>query len=142
KRRKAEYLGRGKNETPEWVFLGPGQIIGEEGKQVGHKEGAPLDMKNFRNRVFLKACNKAQIRRRRHAAFIHVDTNDERRESSICEGSGHASIKLTVDVYGHWIPGSIPIVRPSTSSVRSRHSSLGLPLSPAIDRRVAPNAEK
>ncbi len=56
-----EYLGRGKNEIPLWVFLSPGNIIWEEGKQVGRTEGQPVDMVNFRNRVFLKACDHAKI---------------------------------------------------------------------------------
>jgi integrase len=65
KRRQEQYLATGKNEIPAPVFLSPGQIVWEEGKPVGHGEGSPLQMNNFRNRVFWKACDKAKIRRRR-----------------------------------------------------------------------------
>src|SRR6202008_4087617 len=65
KRRQQEYLGRGKNEIPPWVFLSPGQRMWKDGEVIGRAEGRPADMVNYRNRVFLKARDKAQIRRRR-----------------------------------------------------------------------------
>jgi len=65
KRRQADYLTKGKNKIPDWVFLSPGQIVWENGKPVGHAEGSPVNMDNFRNRVFWRACEKAKIRRRR-----------------------------------------------------------------------------
>src|SRR5262245_39541939 len=110
KRRQEEYLGRGKNEIPEWVFLSPGQIIWENGKPVGRAEGEPLDMKNFRNRVFLKACDRASIRRRRlhdtRHTFASILLMAGERHVYVTEQLGNSSIKLTVDIYGHWIPGS------------------------------------
>ncbi len=118
KHRKAEYLSRVKNEIPEWIFMTPGQIEwseGEEGKRggrkpIGHKEGGPMDMKNFRNRVFLKACDRAQIRRRRlhdtRHTFASILLMNGESPAYVKEQLGHSSIKMTVDIYGHWIPGS------------------------------------
>jgi integrase len=106
KRRQEEYLGRGKNEIPEWVFLSPGLRL-KEGKR---EEGEPLDMKNFRNRIFLKACDKADIRRRRlhdtRHSFASILFMNGESPAYVRDQLGHASIKLTVDIYGHWIPSS------------------------------------
>jgi integrase len=110
KRRKEEYLSRGNNEIPEWVFLSPGQIIWEDGKPVGHTEGQPLDMNNFRNRVLLRACDKAGIRRRRlhdtRHTFASILLMNGESPAYVKDQLGHSSIKITVDIYGHWIPGS------------------------------------
>ena len=106
KRRQEEYLGRGKNEVPEWIFLGPGRRL-PEGKRA---EGRPLDMDHFRNRVFWKACDKAKIRRRplhstRHS-FASILLMAGESPQYVKEQLGHSSIRLTVDTYGHFIPGS------------------------------------
>jgi len=110
KRRKAEYLKRGKNEIPEWVFLSAGQRIWKEGEVVGREEGQPVDIKNFRNRVFLKACDKANIRRRRlhdtRQTFSSILLMNGESPAYVKDQLGHSSIKTTVDIYGHWIPGS------------------------------------
>lgn len=114
KRRQEEYLGRGKNETPEWVFLSPGLRLPKDERREGLKgdrsEGQPLDMKNFRNRVFLKACDKANIRRRRlhdtRHTFASILLMNGESPAYVRDQLGHASIKMTVDIYGHWIPGS------------------------------------
>jgi integrase len=110
KRRQEDYLSRGKNEIPEWVFLSAGPIIWQDGKPVGHAEGQPLDMNNLRNRVFLRACDKAKIRRRRlhdtRHTFASILLMSGESPAYVKEQLGHASIKITVDVYGHLIPGS------------------------------------
>jgi integrase len=118
KPRQEEYLKRGKNEIPEWVFMTPGKIewsAGEEGKRggrkpIGHKEGGPMDMKNFRNRVFLKASDRASIRRRRlhdtRHSFASILLISGESPAYVKDQLGHSSIKMTVDIYGHWIPGS------------------------------------
>ena len=57
KRRQAEFLARGQNEIPEWIFLGPGMRL-KDGK---HAEGQPWNMDNWRNRIFWKACDAAGV---------------------------------------------------------------------------------
>ena len=106
KRRQEEYLGRGKNEVPEWVFLSPGLRL-REGKRT---EGQPLDMDNWRNRVFWKACDRANLRRRplhssRHS-FASILLMAGESPQYVREQLGHSSIRLTVDTYGHFIPGA------------------------------------
>jgi integrase len=98
--------------------MSPGKIIWSERtkpgrggrKPIGHKEGEPLDMKNFRNRVFLKACDRAGIRRRRlhdtRHSFASILLMNGESPAYVKDQLGHSSIKLTVDIYGHWIPGS------------------------------------
>ena len=92
------------------LLFPPGQILWEDGKTVGRAEGQPLDMKNFRNRVFLKACDRAKIRRRRvhdiRHSFASILLMNGESPAYVRDQLGHSSIKLTVDVYGHWIPGS------------------------------------
>jgi integrase len=117
KRRQEQYLAKGKNEIPEWIFLSPGKIIWSDGTEkrggrepIGHKEGQPLDMKNLRNRVFLRDCDKANIRRRRvhdtRHSFASILLMAGESPAYVKEQLGHSSIKMTVDIYGHWIPGS------------------------------------
>ena len=71
--------------------------------------GAPIDMDNYRNRVLVKACDKAKIRRRR----LH-DTRHTFASLLLANGEslkyvqtqlGHSSIRVTADVYGHLVPG-------------------------------------
>jgi integrase len=110
KRRQREYLGRGQNEIPVTVFLSPGRIIWEEGEQVGRAEGQPLDMDNWRNRIFWKACDKANVRRRRlhdtRHSFASILLMNGESPAYVKDQLGHSSIKMTVDIYGHWIPGA------------------------------------
>jgi integrase len=107
KQRREEYFGRGKpQEMPEWVFLSPGQRE-TKGKR---KEGKPLDMDNWSNRVFQKACDQAKIRRRgphhtRHT-FASILLMNGESPAYVKDQLGHSSIKMTVDVYGHFIPGA------------------------------------
>src|SRR5204862_180296 len=58
---QSEYLGRKKNEIPDSIFLGPGILL----KDGEREEGKPLDMNNWRNRIYWKSCDRAKIRRRR-----------------------------------------------------------------------------
>jgi integrase len=136
KRRQEEYLGRGKNEIPEWVFLSPGKILWEDGKPVGRAEGEPMDMKNFRNRVFLKSCDKAGIRRRRlhdtRHSFASILLMNGESPAYVKDQLGHSSIKMTVDIYGHWIPGSnrqavnrLPSLESSTARAQFATSGAG-----------------
>jgi integrase len=105
KQRQAEYLERGKNEIPDSIFLGPGQIIWDDGKPVGRTEGRPLDMNNWRNRVYWKTCDKAGIRRRRlhdtRHTFASLLLGNGESLKYVSAQLGHASIRMTADVYGH-----------------------------------------
>jgi integrase len=49
--RKEKYLAQGKNEIPDFIFL--------------NSDGKPMDMQNFRERVYNRCCDAAKIRRRR-----------------------------------------------------------------------------
>jgi integrase len=110
KRRQAEYLSRGKNEIPEWVFLSPGRLVWKDGKAIAHDEGRPMVMNNYSYRVYSKACDKANVRRRRlhdtRHSFATLLIMDGESLAYVRDQLGHASIKQTVDTYTHWIPGS------------------------------------
>jgi integrase len=110
KRRQTEYLANGKNEIPECIFLSPGQIIWEDGEPAGHAEGSYVDMDNWRNRVFWKACDKAKIRRRRvhdtRHTFASLLLSNGEPLKYVSTQLGHASIRMTADVYGHLEIGS------------------------------------
>lgn len=115
KTRQTEYLAAGKNEIPELIFLGPGQIEwseGDQGKkiQVGRKDRNHVDMDNFRNRVFWKACDKAKIRRRRlhdtRHSFASLLLSNGEPLKYVSAQLGHSSIRMTADVYGHLEIGS------------------------------------
>jgi len=108
--RQEEYLARGKNELPEWVFLSPGRIIWEDGRPVGRKEGTPVDMYNVKNRYFNKCLEKAGLRRIRFHDLRHTFASlliqNGESLAYVKEQLGHSSIKMTVDVYGHLVPGA------------------------------------
>jgi integrase len=110
RKRQAEYLARGKNEIPEWVFLSCGDIIWEDGKPVGREEGQQLDMQNVKNRFFLKTLEKAKLRRIRFHDLRHTFASlliqNGESLAYVKDQLGHSSIKMTVDVYGHLVPGA------------------------------------
>src|SRR5262249_21280784 len=110
KTRQAEYLARGKNEIPEHIFLSSGQIIWKDGEPIGHDERNHIDMDNWRNRVFWKACDKAKIRRRRvhdtRHTFASLLLSNGEPLKYVSTQLGHASIRMTADVYGHLEIGS------------------------------------
>jgi integrase len=144
KRRQAEYLSRGKNQIPDWVFMSPGQIVWEDGKPVGHMEGSPVDMNGFRNRVFWRACDKAEIRRRRfHDArhtFASILLMQGESPAYVRDQLGHSSIKMTVDVYGHFIPGAnrqavnkLPSLRVASNGKQSPEAT-GIAIGNAVKR--------
>ena len=95
RRRKEEYLAKGK-EMPEWVFVS--------------RMGKPIDQDNFKNRLFNRLLEKAGMRHIRFHDLRHTFASllIQQGESLayVQEQLGHASIQITVDVYGHLIPGS------------------------------------
>jgi integrase len=93
--RKRETLRRGWREMPRWVFV--------------NEAGNALDPDNFRNRVWPKLLSKAGLRKVR----IH-DLRHTYASLLIAQGEGlayvkdqlgHHSIRVTVDTYGHLVPG-------------------------------------
>jgi len=98
KNREDELLTAGINKLSpeEWIFR--------------NSRGNPPDMQNFKNRVFLKLLEKAGLRRIRFHDLRHTYASllIQNGESLVYvkEQLGHSSIKITVDVYGHLVPGS------------------------------------
>ena len=110
KQRQAEYLAKGKNEIPDSIFLSPGQIVWEDGQPAGRGQGSYVDMDNWRNRVFWRACDKAKIRRRRvhdtRHTFASLLLSNGEPLKYVSAQLGHSSIRMTADVYGHLEVGS------------------------------------
>jgi integrase len=95
RKRQEEWLAKGKNEIPKWVFC--------------NHEGNPLDMHNVKNRHFyprLKTAGLRSIRFHdlRHTFATLLIQNGE-PIAYVQNQLGHSSIKLTVDTYTHWMPG-------------------------------------
>ena len=98
KNRKEALLAVGINDlSPEsWIFA--------------NSNGNPPDMQNLKHRVFFKILEKAGLRRirfhdLRHSYASLLIQNGEPL-AYVKEQLGHSSIKITVDVYGHLVPGS------------------------------------
>ena len=83
-------------DMPAWVFI--------------NEEGQPLDQNNWRRRVFEKVLEKAELRRvtphdMRHT-FASLLLQQGESPQYVKQQMGHHSIQVTVDIYGHLIPGS------------------------------------
>ncbi len=95
-RRREQWLEKGSNEIPEWVFC--------------NQQGNPADMQNVKNRHFYKCLEKAGLRRIRFHDLRHTFASlliqDAQPLAYIKDQLGHSSIKLTVDIYGHLEPGA------------------------------------
>jgi integrase len=96
KRRQAEYLAKGSNEIPQWVFC--------------NQEGNPLDYYNLKRRHFEKCLEHAGLHKIRIHDLRHTYATLLLMQGEspvyVKEQLGHSSIKVTVDIYGHWIPGA------------------------------------
>jgi integrase len=74
-----------------------------------NKSGNLIDKNNWRRRVFKKALEKAELRERRihdmrHSyATIRISKGDN--IGDVSNQLGHHSVKLTLDIYYHCIPG-------------------------------------
>lgn len=94
--RKREALMRGWKDLPECLFY--------------NERGEPIDVDNFRKRVFYKSLEKAKLRRinlhdlRHTYATLRIMKGDNIKDVS--EQLGHSSIKITLDTYTHWMPGT------------------------------------
>jgi integrase len=93
--RKKETLRHGWGEVPAWVFV--------------NECGNPLGPENFRHRVWPKILAKAELRRVRIHDLRHTYASllIQQGESLayVKEQMGHHSIRVTVDTYGHLVPG-------------------------------------
>ena len=94
--RTQENLSKGLSKIPDRVFL--------------TKKGCTIDTDNFRGQVFHKVLKKAGLRRIRIHDLRHTYASllIQQKEHSeyIRDQLGHHSIKVTVDTYGHLVPGS------------------------------------
>ena len=94
--RAKEALRKGWGDVPEWVFC--------------NEDGRPLWRSDFERRVFHKLLTKANLRRvrchdLRHTFASRLLQNGE-SPAYVKEQMGHHSIKVTVDIYRHLVPGS------------------------------------
>lgn len=94
--RKREALAKGWGEVPERVFI--------------NEAGQVIDEGNLRGRVFYKALAKAGLRRvrihdLRHSFASFLIQNGESL-AYVRDQLGHHSIQITVDTYGHLVPGA------------------------------------
>jgi len=94
-KRKEEYLAKGES-VPEWIFIS--------------EIGTPLIEGHWRERIFKKILEKAKIRQIRIHDIRHTYASqliqDNRSLAYIKDQLGHHSIQVTVDIYGHLVPGA------------------------------------
>jgi integrase len=95
RKRKEEYLRKGES-LPEWVFI--------------NSDGTPLEQNNFRNRIYVGLLANAGLRQVRFHDLRHTFASlllqQGETPTYVKEQMGHHSIQVTVDIYGHLIPGS------------------------------------
>jgi len=95
-RTKELTLKKGWKQPPETLFY--------------NDEGRPLDPNNVVKRCFHKSLTKAGLRRvrfhdlRHTFASIHISQGESL--AYVRDQLGHHSIQITVDIYGHLVPGS------------------------------------
>jgi integrase len=69
----------------------------------------PADQNNLRNRVFCKVLDTTGLRRVRFHDLRHTFASLLLRQGEfmtyVKDQLGHESIKMTVDIYGHLVPG-------------------------------------
>jgi integrase len=94
--RKEETLKKGWRDMPEWVFV--------------NRDGGLLDGNNLYNRVFKKCLAKAGLRQVRihdlRHTFASLLISQGESLAYVKDQLGHHSIKVTVDIYGHLVPGA------------------------------------
>ena len=95
-RRAEEALAKGWAHIPEWVF--------------SNEAGRPIWKSDFERRVFHRALARVGLRRIRFHDLRHTFASRllQNGESIVYvkDQLGHHSIKVTVDVYGHLVPGA------------------------------------
>lgn len=93
--RKKETLRRGWGHVPGWIFT--------------TEDGTMLDPDNFRRRVWEKLLLKAGFRHIRihdlRHTFASLLIQQGESLAYVKDQMGHHSIQMTVDIYGHLVPG-------------------------------------
>ena len=83
--------------------------IGENETVFMNKHGNIIDVNNWQRRVFSKALVKAEMRKIRIHDLRHTYATLRLQAGhnivDVSNQLGHHSVKLTLDVYGHWVPG-------------------------------------
>src|SRR5262245_5062207 len=96
RQRRDEGLTKGQSEIPEWVLC--------------NREGKILDLNNLRNRALHKCLEDAKLRTIRLHDLWHTFASlliqNGESLAYVKEQMGHSSIKITVDVYEHLVPGA------------------------------------
>jgi integrase len=96
KARKQEALKRGWGQVPEWVFCS--------------EDGTTLHKSNFERRAWHKLLEQAKLRRVRFHALRHTFASrllqNGESPAYVKEQMAHHSIQVTVDIYGHLVPGA------------------------------------
>jgi len=94
--RTKEALAKGWGQVPEIVFV--------------NEEGRRINSFNLRERVFFKCLAKANLRRIRihdlRHTFASLLIQNNESLAYVKEQLGHHSIQITVDTYGHLVPGA------------------------------------
>jgi integrase len=93
--RKIQTVKKGWKQIPGWVFIG--------------ETGNPVDEGHFRSRVFAKSLDLAKLRKIRihdlRHSFASLLIQAGESLAYVRDQLGHHSIKITVDTYGHLVPG-------------------------------------
>ena len=93
KARKEESLKEG-GQLEGWVFV--------------NQAGNPKDGPNLRNRVHNRICEKAGLRKIRihdlRHSYATIRISAGHNIADVSKQLGHASYKITVDTYYHWLP--------------------------------------
>ena len=95
-KRREQWFAKGENSIPKWVFCAT--------------NGNFMDPYNMKDRYFYSCLEKAGLRRIRFHDLRHTFASlliqAGHPLAYIKEQLGHSSIKMTVDVYGHLVPGA------------------------------------
>ncbi len=95
-KRKQEALKKGWGQPPEWLFY--------------NNNGNLIDINHLRKRVFYKVLEKAGLRHIRIHDLRHTYATlriaSGHNIADVSKQLGHHSIKITVDTYYHWLPGT------------------------------------
>ncbi len=93
---KKKMLKEGLKEAPEWLFY--------------NENGGFQDINNIRKRYFYKCLEKIGLRRIRfhdlRHTFASLLISQGESLAYVRDQMGHSSIQVTVDTYGHLVPGS------------------------------------